>query len=342
MKNILFLTEGDVFHASSRVRVLQYFPYFTNSPFQIFHIARIRDKRSINSKYVFIQDLIFKFTKQFRILKTLVFITFSKSDLIFIQRWRLPYIIRKTILFKKACVIYDLDDAIYQGHENIFTEMLKLSTVIITSNKELENYCKKITPIPVYCIPSPVDTDSIKVGQSVNIVPQIGWIGSASTVKYLKKIEPVFIKLAQKLKFELVVVGAEWESAAYQCRSVNWTIDNELTNLNQIDIGIMPLDNTEWAANKGGYKLFLYMAAGKPIVASPVGINNEIIEPNVNGFLAKNPDEWYNYLSKLITEPDLRQQLGQAGRTKCVALYSYKNNAAALINIINNTIENEC
>lgn len=38
--------------------------------------------------------------------------------------------------------------------------------------------------------------------------------------------------------------------------------------------------------------------------------NCQIIENGENGFLAKNKDDWYNYLTLLIKNKDLREKIG--------------------------------
>ena len=58
------------------------------------------------------------------------------------------------------------------------------------------------------------------------------------------------------------------------------------------DIGIMPLPDEPWERGKCGYKLVQYMACGRPVVASPVGANRDIVRDGVEGRLATTPDEW--------------------------------------------------
>ena len=76
----------------------------------------------------------------------------------------------------------------------------------------------------------------------------------------------------------------------------------------------MPLPDTEYARAKAGFKLLQYMAAGVPVVASPVGINRDLVERSGAGFLADGPDEWEEALRTLLADPDLRERLGTSGR----------------------------
>ncbi len=54
----------------------------------------------------------------------------------------------------------------------------------------------------------------------------------------------------------------------------------------------MPLDDTPWERGKCAYKLLQVMAAGKPVIASPVGANRAAVRHEVNGLLAETPEQW--------------------------------------------------
>jgi len=89
-----------------------------------------------------------------------------------------------------------------------------------------------------------------------------------------------------------------------------------------MDVGIMPLTDTPWARGKCGYKLIQYMACGLPVIASPVGVNAEIVEHGVNGFLASTENEWRAALGVLLGDSSLRQRMGAEGRRKVEREYS--------------------
>jgi hypothetical protein len=101
-----------------------------------------------------------------------------------------------------------------------------------------------------------------------------------------------------------------------------WSEDSEVAMIQSMDIGIMPLTDSPWARGKCGYKLIQYMACGLPVVASPVGVNADIVEHGVNGFLATTEDEWRQALTTLLRDPDLRRRMGAAGRRKVETDYS--------------------
>lgn len=45
-----------------------------------------------------------------------------------------------------------------------------------------------------------------------------------------------------------------------------------------------------------GYKLVQYMAASRPVVASPVGVNCDVVKEGVNGFFAITEEGWIGNL----------------------------------------------
>jgi hypothetical protein len=92
-------------------------------------------------------------------------------------------------------------------------------------------------------------------------------------------------------------------------------------------VGVYPLTDDEWSKGKCGFKAIEFMACGVPVVAAAVGVNREIIEDGVNGFLASTEDEWVDKLGRLLSDPALRARLAAAGRRTVEARYSLRVNA---------------
>ena len=93
-----------------------------------------------------------------------------------------------------------------------------------------------------------------------------------------------------------------------------WTIAEEATVFARFGIGIMPLPDTPYTRAKAGFKLLQYMAAGVPVVASPVGINRKLVDDSGSGFLAEDPTDWERAIRLLAVDPALRTELGSRGR----------------------------
>jgi glycosyltransferase involved in cell wall biosynthesis len=84
----------------------------------------------------------------------------------------------------------------------------------------------------------------------------------------------------------------------------------------------MPLDNDAWSYGKCAYKLLQFMAAGKPVVASAVGANVEVVQHGDNGLLVNSTAEWISALAVLAADADLRERMGKAGRRTVELKYS--------------------
>ncbi|MDY6943641.1 MAG: glycosyltransferase [Pseudomonadota bacterium] len=96
----------------------------------------------------------------------------------------------------------------------------------------------------------------------------------------------------------------------------------------------MPRSKGSSGRGKCGYKLIQYMASGKPVIASPVGVNREIVSDGVDGYLAVNIEEWLNALKNLRDWPNLRCSLGKAGRRKVEAHYCLQVTAPRLLSVL--------
>lgn len=147
-------------------------------------------------------------------------------------------------------------------------------------------------------------------------VPVVVWIGSLSTVRYLRLLEVPLQRLGKRVPFVLRVIGGEVALPGVQVECLPWTEDTEVTHLASADVGVMPLPDSPWERGKCGYKLIQYMACGLPVVASPVGINTRIVQSEVNGYLADDAEAWVDALEHLLTNATLRAQMGATGRQR--------------------------
>ena len=169
-----------------------------------------------------------------------------------------------------------------------------------------------------------VDSEKYNLSQRTDINKiRIGWIGTPNTQKYLNLISEVLRDFFLKYKGSLVVIGA---SSDFSLNDVPieylvWSEQTEAQQLGNIDIGIMPLPDKPLERGKSGLKLIQYLAAGKPVVASPVGVNVDIVTPKV-GFLAQTKQEWLECLSNLAEDPARRREMGENARRMVIENYS--------------------
>ena len=260
----------------------------------------------------------------------------------------LPSFMERLVFFAGVPVVYDFDDAIfhqYDNHNNLLVRallggklkpLLRRVSVSFCGNAYLKDYSERFCNNSVI-LPTVVDTDVYRAVPNTSTPRSltIGWIGSPSTWQQLRPIVPLLVRMKDELNLRIRVVGAGYVNEDFAAVDfVDWSEDTEVSEIQRMDIGIMPLPDEPWARGKCGYKLIQYMACGLPVIASPVGVNSEIVEHGVNGFLATTEQEWRAALTKLIGDPDLRRRMGDAGRAKVDAEFSLRVHAPRLVEIL--------
>jgi glycosyltransferase involved in cell wall biosynthesis len=152
----------------------------------------------------------------------------------------------------------------------------------------------------------------------------IGWLGTSKNLYYLNGLTGAMKELMSRYphaRFSVISNG-KFQPAGIDVENLSWSLEAEGGWLRSIDVGIMPLEHDDWSKGKCAFKLLQYMAAGLPTVSSPVGMNAEVIQDGVNGLLADSEMEWAEKLSALIEAPQLREDLGNAGRCTVEEKYS--------------------
>jgi glycosyltransferase involved in cell wall biosynthesis len=265
-----------------------------------------------------------------------------RYDYVFIYRECTPigppvfeFILSK--IFRKK-IIYDFDDAIWipittaenrivsivKWHSKI-ASICKWSYKISCGNSFLADFAKRYNS-NVHVIPTVVDTEKHHkcTKQHIDKKPiVIGWTGTHSTLKYLEGIVPVLQLLEKKSAIEFLVIADKHPQLPLDTlRFVKWNKETEVADLIRIDIGVMPLWDTDMEKGKCGFKAIQYMALGIPAVVSPVGANNEIVENNVNSFLCDTQKNWTETLFALINDTKLREKIGKSARKTIVEQYS--------------------
>jgi glycosyltransferase involved in cell wall biosynthesis len=234
--------------------------------------------------------------------------------------------------------VYDFDDALFLGsisEANVRFARLKreaersiayirAARLVIAGNRFLADRAMTYSR-HVEVVPSCVDPERQPVRRHGDAeVLTVGWIGSRSTSEYLLPVLPALERLnAQRVRAKLVLVGADPAIQAPWIEHRPWSLSSEAEQLATFDVGIMPLPDTEWERGKCGYKLLQYFSAAVPAVASPVGINQELVADG-RGVLATTEDEWVAALETLLGDTALRESSGKAARDYVRREYSYQ------------------
>jgi glycosyltransferase involved in cell wall biosynthesis len=186
-------------------------------------------------------------------------------------------------------------------------------------------------------LPTIVDTRIFRPGPADRHPASIGWIGTHTTSPFLERLFPLFERLARDCRFRLVVIGSgrdEIRIPGVQVEARAWRMDREADDFRSLDVGVYPLPDDAWSAGKSGLKAVQYMASGVPFVMSPVGVCADIGVPGATHYTAMTDDEWLAALTRLLTDPALRRQMGREGRAFAEDHYSIERHADRLASIL--------
>ncbi|WP_420024722.1 glycosyltransferase family 4 protein (plasmid) [Cereibacter azotoformans] len=317
--------------ASSRLRMMQYLPYLAEVGFAVQvapffpddYLLRLYRRDSA------LGPVLRAYLRQLNRLRAV-----RSADLLWVEKETLPWVpwaLERRLLPRQMPCVTDYDDAVFHRYDlhrsrmvrrllgSKIDQVMSASALVTAGNAYLADRARAAGARQVEVVPTVVDMGHYAVRTlQGSPVSRIGWIGTPSTwTEYMAPMMPLLTEVAAKAGGRIVTVGAGKAAAAHPLVDVlPWSEDTEVTRIQEMDIGIMPLTDTPWSRGKCGYKLIQYMACGLPVIASPVGVNAEIVEHGVNGFLATTENEWREALTTLLRDPDRRRRMGAAGREK--------------------------
>ena len=255
------------------------------------------------------------------LLERLTFIFRSRGyDVVILQREMISTLPTLEKLLPKPWVL-DVDDAIYLHRNAKAAEHVARScSLVVCGNDFLAEKFSQWNP-NIVVIPTGVDTELLRplTDRGVTDTPVIGWIGTAGNYRYLELIEPALREIfAVFPKARLQIISNQFptflESLGEQLDFRLWQPDIENELLPKLTVGIMPLADNEWERGKCSFKMLQYMAAGIPVVASPVGMNETLLKSADVGFSAISTEDWVDALTRLLNDENLASDLGGNGR----------------------------
>lgn len=337
---VLALTKYGRLGASSRMRSLQYLPWFERAGLQITMRSLLPDE-VLSDRYQLgsygVWSLLKAYAGRLRAL-----IARKQFDVIWIEKEAFPWwpLWLELRLLRDVPFVLDYDDAIfhnYDQHHSYWVRrlfgrrldgLMAHAALVVGGNTYLAQRARDAGAQWVEVVPTVIDFERYPTPPqmtlppaallpSVDSLPRIVWIGSPSTAQYLQLLREPLRKLALDYRFVLRVVGGgAVEMPGVEVEAVHWTETTEVESISACQVGVMPLQDTLWERGKCGYKLIQYMACGLPVVASRVGVNSEIVRNGENGFLAVTPEDWVAALRKLLQSASLRAEMGAAGRRR--------------------------
>jgi glycosyltransferase involved in cell wall biosynthesis len=248
-------------------------------------------------------------------------------------------------------LVVDYDDAVFHRYDMHPSSLMRAAmgrkidrvmtsaALVIAGNNYLAERARQAGATRVEYLPSVVEVNRYAVRQDP--VPsdspiKVGWVGSPVTAPYLEGIRDAIGLLARDFPIQMVLIGTGKSNPfpGIQTQFLPWNEEMELSIGRLFDIGIMPLVDGPFERGKCGYKLVQYMAAGLPVVASPVGVNRQMVIPGENGYLARSGQEWLEAFRKLAGDAELRLKMGQSGRQQAEQMYNLHGTAPKLLDLL--------
>lgn len=280
-------------------------------------------------------------------------------DLLWIEKEALPWLpagLELAMLSGRAPFVLDYDDAVfhaYDQHRSPWVRkmlagkhpaLMRQAALVVAGNDYLADFAWEAGARRAEMLPTVIDLQRYPgpalVRRPSDDLPCVGWIGQRATASFLSPLVPIFQRLVAEGRARFTAVGIDAASLGLPMASIPWAETTEVASICGFDIGIMPLLDEPFERGKCGYKLIQYMACGLPVVASPVGVNRQIVEHGENGFLAETPAQWLEALQTLATDAGLRHRMGQSGRRKVEDEYCLQVAAPRLAELLR-TVQSE-
>lgn len=347
---ILLLHKYSRKSASFRCRLEQYLPYLEQEG-HLCSVESLLTDQYLDHKFKTGKRDLFGYIPVF-LHRLSMFWHVKKFDLVIICIEFLPYFppfFEKYLKRMGISYIFDYDDAIFHYYDQSYSYIIRLlfgkkfnlvlrnAAHVIGGSPYLVDYSRKfnrnVTYLPT--VVSPIRYNKIKKFSDKRTVFTIGWIGSPSTSVYLNLIAPALKQICKCYDIKIILIG----SGSFFIDDVSieikeWSEQDEIAMILEFDVGIMPLTDDLWSQGKCGFKLIQYMACGLPVIASPVGVNNDIITQGENGFLATSTEEWVQAFLALAKDVNLCKKMGQSGRITFEEKYSLSVTAPEFLSIV--------
>lgn len=357
---LLAFTKYGALGASSRLRSLQYLPWFQSHGLKVVVQAMLHDDQLVgryqHGQYAF-RDLLFAYGARIKALLSRRFF-----DVLWIEKEALQWfpLWLELLMLRGTPFVLDYDDAVFHNYDKHRNPLVRFfygrrldglmvkAALVIAGNSYLAQRAQQAGARRVEIIPTVIDLNrypltSRSKASAFDNLPRIVWIGSPATVHYLDLLADALRVLAKRQPFVLRVIGGgRFDMPGVPIEFVQWTESSEVENIACCDVGIMPLKDSLWERGKCGYKLIQYMACSLPVVASPIGVNTEIVQHGGNGYLANTTAEWVDALEALLSDSTLRSRMGKEGRQRVEAKYCIQKTGPIMAELLKEAAQGVC
>jgi len=350
---ILYFTKYSRNAGSSRLRSYQYVPWLEDAGFKV-EMSPLFSEQYLVNLYAgtsTLKEAVKGYTK--RLLKLF---SAAKYDRIVIEKELFPYLpafAERWLSLLGVKYIADYDDAIFHNYDRHPNPMIRrvlgkkidrvmrYADTVVAGNSYLAARAEQAGAKSIDIIPTVIDLLRYPKLIPADDQPVIlGWIGTKTTFE--KHVMPVMGWLQKAVEendmvFHLVGVQPE-QDYGDRIRFFPWNEETEVAMIRSFSIGIMPLQDSLWEQGKCSYKLIQYMACSKPVIASPVGMNKEVVQEDINGYTATGESEWREAVKLLVSDAKKRADFGNAGRKMVEEKYALQVTANKWIALLRKPI----
>ena len=331
--------------ANSRYRLLQYIPLFEAAGHRV-EVRSMLDDEYLKVLYATGRRSVAHTLRGYA-RRLWQILDLSHCDTIICDQEFLPYFpaaVERWIAHRCPRLFVDYDDAAHFKYRQMgalrhrIPHLMASAKGVVVGNRWLADFASQYSA-NVHVIPTVVDCARYRPRQNHSSSGRVKlvWIGTPMTAMYLQPIASALADLRGKhpnVDVRLIGAGDRGRAILPFAEVVPWSEETEAELLAACDIGVMPLHDDDFTRGKCGLKLIQYMAAGLPVVASPVGANCDIVSDGRDGFLADSPQQWVNALERLILSPDLRRDFARNGVAKVADRYSLQSGFEAWMRIL--------
>lgn len=254
-----------------------------------------------------------------------------KADLTWLERELFPGCLTWEPFLKRP-YLFDVDDSIWINPPFGRSAMIRIArnaALVLAGNRYIADWFSAYSK-NVQIVPTAIDTErffpqeSSKGKSDGSFV--VGWTGQSVGFPYLYNVEASLGKFLRDYDAELWIMAEQrprfQKIPSGSVRYFQWSPVSEAEFARDIDVGIMPLLSSEQCRGKCSFKMLQYMASGVPVVASPVGMNDDILNMGQIGYAARDRNDWYATLEHLYKDRSLGQHMGNEGRKIAETFFS--------------------
>jgi len=273
-----------------------------------------------------------------------------RADVVVVHREAHPFgppLLEAALSRTRARLVYDFDDALWLHNPSaanrlarIFKQpnktrrLVRMADSVIAGNPFLAESARGWGGAPTV-IPTPIDTERYRPRpRPSGGPPVIGWVGTPSSARYLRPVAGALARVAAERDIVVRLIGGSHPLPGVPVEQRPWSLEREVEDLAELDIGLMPMEDEPWARGKCGFKIIQYFGVGVPAVASPIGVNSDLVRDGETGFAPRTHDEWVRALLELIDNAELRRAMGMRGRELVESRYSLEFTTPLFVRVI--------